>query len=303
MDIRISKDSGVPIRLQLERQIAFLIAIGELKPGAYLPSVRGLATRLKIHHNTVSQAYKDLVDGNLVERRRGSRMVVSFQGKQVSKEGVTDIDDVINAAIQIAQEQGFTLQELRQRVHERLMAQPQDHILIVGEEVELRQLIVEELKQYLECPIETRSLSELSSNRSLIIGALVAGIPGITFKIAPLIPKDRPSFNLTLSAADRHVALVRELREPSAIAVVSISKFFLKTARGLLAPAIGQRHTLREYLLPSEKPRTLRPFSVVFCDSITCRQLKGPNIVHYRLISTKSIEGLMNAMKPEISPG
>ena len=61
MDIRISKVSEVSLRLQIGRQIAFLIATGKLKPGEALPSVRGLADRLKIHHNTVSQAYQDLV--------------------------------------------------------------------------------------------------------------------------------------------------------------------------------------------------------------------------------------------------
>jgi hypothetical protein len=91
---------------------------------------------------------------------------------------------------------------------------------------------------------------------------------------------------------------VRELRQPSVIAVVSISKFFLKTARGLLDPVIGQRHTLREYLLPLEKPRTLRPFSLVFCDSIAYCQFKGFNIVRYKLISAKSVEDLRNMMNP-----
>jgi len=62
MDIQISKESGIPIHLQLERQIAFSIAAGTLKSGMRLPSIRALANRLKVHHNTVSQAYKSLVD-------------------------------------------------------------------------------------------------------------------------------------------------------------------------------------------------------------------------------------------------
>ena len=58
MKIRISKESEVSIRQQLTGQISFLIVTGKLKPGEALPSVRELATRLKIHHNTVSQAYQ-----------------------------------------------------------------------------------------------------------------------------------------------------------------------------------------------------------------------------------------------------
>ena len=57
MQIRISKQSEIPIREQIAEQIIFRIATDELKPGQALPSVRELARRLKIHHNTVSHVY------------------------------------------------------------------------------------------------------------------------------------------------------------------------------------------------------------------------------------------------------
>ncbi len=53
-DIRIARESDVTIHDQLVAEITFLIATGEWKPGEALPSVRDLARRLKIHHNTVS---------------------------------------------------------------------------------------------------------------------------------------------------------------------------------------------------------------------------------------------------------
>ena len=76
MDIQISRDSDFPIRQQLTEQIVFFIATGRLLPGQALPSVRALARRLKIHHNTVSQAYQDLVSRDWLVRRHGSRMMV-----------------------------------------------------------------------------------------------------------------------------------------------------------------------------------------------------------------------------------
>jgi len=45
MNIRLSKESEVPIRRQLTEQIVFLIATEMLKPGEALPSVRRLARR------------------------------------------------------------------------------------------------------------------------------------------------------------------------------------------------------------------------------------------------------------------
>ena len=82
LDIHIIKDSEVTIREQLVEQIIFLIATGKLQPGEALPSVRGLARPHKIHHNTISQAYQDLVDRDWLIRRRGSRMVVRSPGER-----------------------------------------------------------------------------------------------------------------------------------------------------------------------------------------------------------------------------
>ena len=298
MDIRISKESEVPLRLQLGRQIAFLISTGKLKPREALPSVRGLATRLKIHYNTVSQAYQDLVDYHLLERRRGSRLIVPFPGKQTVQAGVPDLDDVINAAIQVAQQHGYTPQQLRQRVRERLLDQPPDHLLVVQSDPGLGQLIREELKENLDLPVEVCSPSELSSNPGLAIGALVVCPHGIIHEIASLVPKNRPAIPITNSTADAHVKLIHRLREPSVIAVVSVSERFLQTARGLLAPALGRRHTLQEFFLPMEKPSSLKAADVVFCDSIARRQVKARNLVHYQLTSPESLTRLARAMKP-----
>src|SRR5215510_13315523 len=77
MDIRIDSESDVPIRQQLTEQIVFLIVTDRLKAGQKLPSVRELARRLKIHHNTVSECYQDLVGRRWLQRRRGSRLIVA----------------------------------------------------------------------------------------------------------------------------------------------------------------------------------------------------------------------------------
>src|SRR5262245_5054121 len=118
MDIHIDSSNGVPIRRQLREQVIFLIAIGRLKPGVLMPSVRELARRLKIHHNTVSEAYQDLVRHKWLERHRGSRlMVISRETRKTA----FSLDDLINETIALAREKGFSLQELRERVRQRLL--------------------------------------------------------------------------------------------------------------------------------------------------------------------------------------
>lgn len=295
MELRISKSSEIPIRQQLAEQIVFLIATEKLKPGQALPSVRELARRLGIHHNTVSQAYQDLVSRTWLVRRRGRRLTVRGTEERARPAHAEDLDDLINATLRLARQRGYSLQALRDRVRERLLAQPPDHILVVEEEPGLRRLLQEEIRQAVGWPIEACSREDLAAHRSLAIGALVVAPQYAIPDVDPLLPKNRPATPIAFSAADEQVSLVRELREPSVIAVVSVSQVFLETARGLLAPAVGRHHVLSEFRLPLESPRFLRGADVVFCDSIALSQVKSPKCVPYRLVAADSLQYLSNA--------
>lgn len=65
-----------PIYRQLREQIVGLILTGAFKEGDPLPSVRQVASDYQINHLTVSKAYQELVDMQLVEARRGMGMYV-----------------------------------------------------------------------------------------------------------------------------------------------------------------------------------------------------------------------------------
>ena len=56
------------------------IACGELLPGARLPSVRELADELSVAPMTVSQVYRELKDGGLIEARSGLGTFVTENG-------------------------------------------------------------------------------------------------------------------------------------------------------------------------------------------------------------------------------
>jgi GntR family transcriptional regulator len=65
-----------PIYRQLKQRILTMILDGILKSGDVLPSVRQIAAEYQINPITVSKAYQELVDDNLVEKRRGLGMYV-----------------------------------------------------------------------------------------------------------------------------------------------------------------------------------------------------------------------------------
>lgn len=129
MRLSVSRESDVPIREQLTAQLIFLIGSGQLKPGDALPSVRELAHRLQVHRNTVSKAYADPSLDALLEKIPGRRLTV--RANHGTESARPHLDTVINAAILSARQHGYTLQQLRQRVQERLRVGPPDHLLLV----------------------------------------------------------------------------------------------------------------------------------------------------------------------------
>lgn len=68
---------GAPIYRQLREHIKAMILDGALKEGDALPSVRQVSADFQLNPITVSKAYQELVDENLVEKRRGLGMYVN----------------------------------------------------------------------------------------------------------------------------------------------------------------------------------------------------------------------------------
>lgn len=66
-----------PIWSQIEEGVRRLIASGALAPKDALPSVRELATSLRVNPATVSRAYQRLAGSGLVEVQRGDGTYVS----------------------------------------------------------------------------------------------------------------------------------------------------------------------------------------------------------------------------------
>jgi len=310
MEIRLSRESEIPLRRQLAEQIVFLIGVGKLRPGQQLPSVRELARRLKIHHNTVSEAYQALVRRTWLVRQRGSRLVVgSRELRRVSStgngtgngtgDGAGDgLDEVINAAMRRAREEGYTLKQLRERVKKRLVAQRPDHILVVDREPGFREIMRQEIREALGWPVQTCSQEELAKAPGLADHAQVTTPEYNIDEVEPLLSKDRPAVLLTFSTADGLLGAIHNLREPSVIAMVTVSEALLRTASGLLAPAVGRRHSYREFLLTRRGKVDLRGIDVAICDSLTMSVATGTHKVHYRLLQPQCLEYLATAVGP-----
>ena len=69
--IQVDFRSDEPIYLQIARQVEQLASRHALKPGDQLPTVREMATELRINFNTVSRAYRILDESGLISTQRG----------------------------------------------------------------------------------------------------------------------------------------------------------------------------------------------------------------------------------------
>jgi GntR family transcriptional regulator len=77
-DIRMDREwnDNQPIYRQLRDRVVAMILEGALKEGDPLPSVRTVAAEYRVNPLTVLKGYQELVDEELVEKKRGLGMFV-----------------------------------------------------------------------------------------------------------------------------------------------------------------------------------------------------------------------------------
>lgn len=71
MRFHIDPDSGVPVYLQISQAIRRSIALGSLRGGEQVPSVREVAEMLTVNPNTVAKSYRLLEREGIVVTRKG----------------------------------------------------------------------------------------------------------------------------------------------------------------------------------------------------------------------------------------
>lgn len=69
---QIDPRSPIPLYVQIANRLRVAIATGEMPPGEALPSVRNLASVIRVNPATVVQAYRELEYAGVVESRQGA---------------------------------------------------------------------------------------------------------------------------------------------------------------------------------------------------------------------------------------
>jgi DNA-binding transcriptional regulator YhcF (GntR family) len=92
MQLRLDRDSGVPLGTQLTWRLRSAIERGELGPGAKLPSLRDAASAAGVNVNTVRAAYAKLESAGVVttEQGRGTFVARAADGESDRRRGLRD---------------------------------------------------------------------------------------------------------------------------------------------------------------------------------------------------------------------
>jgi GntR family transcriptional regulator len=84
MQIRIDNASDRPVYQQIIDQVKRDIALGRLKEGERLPTVRHLAVQLAINPNTIGKAFRALEQDNIIVTRPGAGAFVAAIGTNIN---------------------------------------------------------------------------------------------------------------------------------------------------------------------------------------------------------------------------
>ena len=77
MEIRIERDSDVPLYIQIAEQIRGAVLHGDIADGERLPPERRLAEQLGVNRTTIVNAYRELAAGGLVEGHVGRGTIIT----------------------------------------------------------------------------------------------------------------------------------------------------------------------------------------------------------------------------------
>ena len=222
MRIWLSKNSEVSVREQLVAQISLGIVSRDLSAGEKLPSTRELARRFEIHPNTVSAAYRELAESNLVEFKKGSGVYVREKTAAETEEPQTELDGLIARFVSEAKTHGFSADEIKAGLKNWFREKPRNQFLVVESDADLRRILIEEITQATGCRTAGVSFEDFAKTET---AARIVAMANEAARVKELLPPGRICIYLAAnSVAD---SLDGEAR-PSEIDLIAVASHWTR---------------------------------------------------------------------------
>jgi DNA-binding transcriptional regulator YhcF (GntR family) len=121
IDIKIVKDSGVPLYMQVKKQIMDMIKNGDLKVGTKIPTERVLSEQLEVSRNTISTAYKELEQDGVLKSYQGRGTFVAEEANPWKAQNIKEkIIKFVDLGFEEALESGMDAEEFVEIVLHRV---------------------------------------------------------------------------------------------------------------------------------------------------------------------------------------
>jgi GntR family transcriptional regulator len=299
LDIVLNRRGGVPVRDQLVAQLELKILGGELPLGQRLPSVRALARRLKVHHNTVSAAYQALEESGHVELRRGAGVFVRRSGATALAEA-QGLDEMIRIALHTALSKGYNGRDIRTAVERWLVAAPPDRIVVVDPTREMGELLVHEVEKSVGVPASSCTPGDVAREPGLLSGALALMLPYHVETVRRLAPGAALEV-LTLEVADDDRQAIAALPVGSIVLIVSRSPTVLPFASVLMRSLRGDEILVEPRLFSATKEwrRLVKAADMVFADGLSADAVQragARKLREFRVVTDAAVARLKQAL-------
>ncbi len=110
MNILLDLRSNLPIYIQIVEQVRQQVANSQLKPGDQLPTVRALASDLRVNFNTVARAYRLLDEAGIISTQQGrGTYILDEPPPEITQSlRMASLDSLVRRFLEEAAQLGFT---------------------------------------------------------------------------------------------------------------------------------------------------------------------------------------------------
>jgi DNA-binding transcriptional regulator YhcF (GntR family) len=298
MQVRIRRNSGVPVKDQIRAQIEMAMLSGELPRGSRLPPIRTWARKLKVHANTISAAYRELGASGHVVVRSGSGVYVEPRPRRTALQPT--VASKLREAVEEALATGLGKEDIMAAVAR--FAEPQNPlgILVVDPSSEMGAVYASEIREALGAEVRVATLDELDLNPKLAAGLVVAVLPYHVGRVEGVAALGRlVVFTLRLPNPE---TMIPPGISSGVVLVVSESPLFLSFARVSLKSVLSGDFEIQTCLLENEKlwRRFLGASDVIIADAVSAPRLSAAgarSLTRLRLLSDDSMALLKDALR------
>lgn len=162
-------EAGIPAHVQLKEQVKVALALGSLRPGDLLPSIRKVEEDLGVGRMLVRKAYQQLQDAGLVRIIHGKGAMVTEQPRANGRLTIK-AEEVIQKLVETLRKKGLDPISFSRLLQQRLLAEDfrAPRILCVDSSEVLARELGQQLQQALGVHVRTTSVPLLRKQRATI---------------------------------------------------------------------------------------------------------------------------------------